>query len=181
MKHLKTINELFKSTYLSAANKLKYGHGKRSRDIIDWASKSGTNVTFDRIYPHQFIFDDSQEGEYYSIVSYDYKQVNEGNRTNMWYLHFNIHMKSNWGNEQSLTLRFRIISTDTHHVDSNRLEFEVSHHDKLESKDPMVARTNARHLIRFFKECWEDDLGKGDYKNYEIKNLNINKLYKSGE
>jgi hypothetical protein len=90
-------------------------------------------------------------------------------------------MKSNWGNDKSLTLRFRIISTDTHQVDSNRLEFEVSYNDKLESKDPMMARKNALHLIRFFKECWEDDLSKDDYKNYEIKDLNINSLYKSGK
>jgi hypothetical protein len=181
MKHLKTINELLKSTYLSAANKLKYSHGKRSKEIIDWASKKGTNKTFDRIYPYQFIFDNSQEGEYYSIVSYDYKQVNEGNRMTMWYLHFNIHMKSNWGNDKSLTLRFRIISTDTHRVDSNSLDFSISSSDKLENKDPKVARKNALYLIRFFKECWEDDLSKDDYKNYEIKNLNINSLYKSGE
>ena len=39
MKHLKTINELFKSTYLSAADKLKDRHKGRAEELIKHAAK----------------------------------------------------------------------------------------------------------------------------------------------
>jgi hypothetical protein len=179
MKYLKNINELLRSTYLSAANKLEHDHVERSKELINWASENGENLTFDKIYYHQFIFNGSNEGEYYSIVNYDYKEVNESNRSTTLYLYFNIHMKSNWGNTKEITLRFKIILKNTYAVDSNKLRLEINRNDMIRNSDPKVARKNALHIFRFFNECWEDDLSKNDYKGYELQDLSVNRLYKS--
>lgn len=169
MKHIKTINELLKSTYLSAARQLGNKHGKRSKELIDWAAKSGQDVTQDRIYPHRFLFDGSFEGEYYFITSYSL--ISETETSNK-FLRFNIHMNSNWGSKEDFTLIFRILEV------SKKLEFYYKS-DSFENKDSKIGRQNANHIMKFFKECWEDDLSQGDYNGFEIKGLSVNRLYKS--
>jgi hypothetical protein len=168
VKHIKTINELLKSTYLSAARELGHKHGKRSKELIDWAAKGGQDVTQDRIYPHRFLFDGSFKDEYYFITSYSLKIETETLRK---LLRFNIHMNSNWGNKKDFTLVFKILTTD-------RLDFYYKS-DIFENKDSKIGRQNANQILKFFKECWEDDLSQGDYNGFEIKGLSVNKLYKS--
>jgi len=175
MKHIKTINELLKSTYLSAARELSNKHGKRSKELIDWAAKGGQDVTQDRIYPHRFLFDGSFKDEYYFITSYS---LVIGTETSNKFLRFNIHMDSNWGNKEVFTLVFKILTTDRYNIDKNRLEFYFKSHS-FENKDSKIGRQNANQILKFFKECWEDDLSQGDYNGFEIKGLSVNKLYKS--
>ena len=172
MKHIKTINELFKSTYLSAARQLGNKHGKRSKELIDWGAKSGQDVTQDRIYPHRFLFSGSFEGEYYSITSYSSKVDTKSPSSTLKLLYFNINMDSNWGNKEDFTLIFRILQ------ESKKLQFYYKS-DSFENMDSKIGRQNANHIMKFFKECWEDDLSQGDYKGFEVTELSVNKLYKS--
>ena len=172
MKHIKTINELLKSTYLSAAQQLRNKHGKRSKELIDWAAKSGQDVTQDRIYPHRFLFDGSFEGEYYFITSYSSKVDTQTPSSTLKVLYFNINMSSNWGSKEDFTLIFRILEV------SKKLEFYYKS-DSFENKDSKIGRQNANHIMKFFKECWEDDLSQGDYQGFEVTGLSANKLYKS--
>ena len=80
MDHIKTFNELLKSTYLSASNKLRSNHSKRASDLIDHALKHGKDVTsHDRIYPHRFLYDRTHEGEYFFITGYSKEEVREKN------------------------------------------------------------------------------------------------------
>ena len=170
MKHIKTINELFKSTYLSAARQLGNKHGKRSKELIDWGAKSGQDVPQDRIYPHRFLFSGSLEGEYYSITSYSSKVDTPSSTLKL--LYFNIHMDSNWGSKEDFTLIFRILE------ESKKLQFYYKS-DFFENTDSKIGRQNANQILKFFKECWEDDLSQGDYKGFEVTELSVNKLYKS--
>jgi hypothetical protein len=58
MKHIKHINELLRSTLLSASDKSRsYGQKVKSQRFIKHAVESGENVPVDRIFPHAFIFD----------------------------------------------------------------------------------------------------------------------------
>lgn len=60
MKHLKKIDELYKSTYKSAADKLKHRHPTRSKNIMDYAEESGeselSKSEIERQWPHKFEF-----------------------------------------------------------------------------------------------------------------------------
>jgi hypothetical protein len=178
MKHIKTLNELLKSTYLSAARGLGQTHGKRSKELIDWATKSGQDVEQDRIYPHRFLFDESFENEYYFITGYS-SSVESSGSSGERFLKFNIHMNSNWDKKTDFTLIFKILTTEKYRIDKNRLDFYPHRSTSFNNEDSKIARQNANHLLKFFKECWEDDLSKVDYKGFEIKGLSVNKLYKS--
>jgi hypothetical protein len=87
-------------------------------------------------------------------------------------------MDSNWGNKEDFTLVFKILTTDRYNIDKNRLEFYYKSYS-FENKDSKIGRQNANQILKFFKECWEDDLSQGDYNGFEIKGLSVNKLYKS--
>ena len=69
MKYLKTLNELFKSTYLSASNKIKSRHKSRAEKLIKHAAEMGKDTPHERIWHHRFIFPESLENEFYSIQS----------------------------------------------------------------------------------------------------------------
>jgi hypothetical protein len=61
MKQIMTF-ELYKSTYMSAADKLEQGHKKRSEELKKHAVERGISAFtskegFDRIYPHPFVFE----------------------------------------------------------------------------------------------------------------------------
>lgn len=167
MKHLITLNELLKSTYLSAADKLYVDHEGRSKNLIAHASKSGTDLKQDRIYPHKFIFDGGLENEYFFITEYSYS---EETLRQMNYLDFEVDLKSNWGNLKKFTMSFRIMGTN--------LGFQGQ--TKFTNKNAKIARSNANHMLRFFKECWEDEISV-EYPDYEISGLSANALYKSGK
>lgn len=60
MKHLLKLDELYKSTYKSAADKLKYRHKKRSEEIMRWAEERGKSELqkkhIEREHPYSFSF-----------------------------------------------------------------------------------------------------------------------------
>ena len=59
MKHIKKIDELFKSTLLSAHDKLKELHPTRASKLKNWADEKGesefSKPDIDRIYPYKFV------------------------------------------------------------------------------------------------------------------------------
>ena len=69
MKHILSINELYKSTYISAANKMGGRHGSRKSDLIKHADLKGINEPIDREFHHRFIFDkiDFPSDFYYGV------------------------------------------------------------------------------------------------------------------
>lgn len=78
MKYLKKINELYKSTYMSAADKLDYsgkGHSYRADKIREYGKEKGLPQSVDRISAHRFSirfnrtdYMDQHDNEYYSLV-----------------------------------------------------------------------------------------------------------------
>ena len=58
MKHIKHINELLKSTLLSASDKARsYEQKAKGQRFLKHSIESGENVSVDRIFPHAFTFD----------------------------------------------------------------------------------------------------------------------------
>ena len=172
MKHLMKINELFKSTYLSASKELGSRHQPRVDKLISWAGKRGEDNKQERVYSHRFIFDGSYENEYFFITSISHsidKRV----------LSVSFGMKSNWDRDKRIYLNFDILNPGTHRVEESYLRLASS--DIFENKDVVAGRKNANHLLRCFNEYWRDELSGEDqeFEDYTIKGFSVNRLYKT--
>jgi len=110
MKHIKKLNELFKSTYKSASDQLKTLHPTRSAEIMKHADTRGesefTKFEIDRDFPHPFEFNnvDLQDVKEYllgkfSIIDGEQKY---GFRTG--YAGVVVHMLNDWG--QKVIIQF---------------------------------------------------------------------------
>lgn len=175
MKHLKTINELLKSTYKDAASKLGHYHKKSADDLIKWASEKGQDVTQERIYPHRFIFDSGYENEYFFIVEAKHEEIKEDPRVST-IVRIRVKLKSNWNEEKFFDIKFRKFTIDKYNIPKSRLVYYET--QRFENKDPKVARQNANHMLKFIHEYIEDELSL-DYPDYEIKRVNVHDLYRS--
>ena len=118
MKHLKHINELLKSTLVSAADKAyKYGHHKRYNRFLNHADKKGENVPVDKIFPHAFSFENVKNSNFTEFVSphtedsnppyfyiTDWKFTNDSIIKGNYSVDFKVMLKSNYGRELFIDL-----------------------------------------------------------------------------
>lgn len=171
MKHLQSIDELLKSTYLSASRGLDRHHSKRSKEMKSYAAEKGEDVKVERIYPYKFILE-KLPNEYFFITSVSHEELDKDKK-----LKISVNLQSNWGQNESLNLYFTNYNPARYRVEECYFRFE-SDYPIFTNSDVVVARKNANHLLKFFKQYWEDELSK-DYPDYTIKNLTVNNLYKS--
>ena len=113
MKHLKSINELLKSTLVSASAKAsEYGQRVKSDKFLKHADEKGENVPVDRIFPHAFTFDyvtdssfryyvkpytDGSNPPYFYITDWKMKSDSISNNRKNYNVHFDVIFKSNYG------------------------------------------------------------------------------------
>ena len=175
MRYLKTLNELFKSTYKSASDKLGGAfHSKRKEDLLKHAAKVGTDVptSKSRLWSFRFILHDSSlEGEFYSIVNveYSYDGSNKHDIT--------IVLESNYRNLKKIPLTFYGRDTD----------IRYSYNYRFQNEDSKVARKNAFELRKFFLEYLEGNIARDEkvidppanLANAELQNFTVNNLYRS--
>jgi hypothetical protein len=188
MKYLKTLNELFKSTYLSASNKIKSRHKSRAEKLIKHAAEMGKDTPHERIWHHRFIFpefsnydDRSLENEFYSIQS-----IEEDARD-----HFSLlitNFVSNYGRKWKMVLHF-----DFYVPKSVKVDFPLWRHCQTSKdenfyfsyvpsqgfvhEDSKIARKNALEFYNFFLEYWEDELSE-KYDDFILDNFTVNNLYR---
>jgi hypothetical protein len=183
MKYLKHINELYKKTYSSAADKLKEKHPSRSAQLDKWAEEKGNPEMIDKDFYHPFTFisnptisdmkdDKMWRGKFYIKGSED--------KPSGWaqgYRGFNVFMTSEYGMELNLQCAYSI-------YDQNYFAMKLSW-DKYNR--PNFTFDNRKDALEFRKYLVEDlskDLGLEDYlvqvkdgKEIPADRLSINKLY----
>ena len=179
MKHLKTINELFKSTYLSASNKIKRRHKSRAEELIKHAAKMGKDTPHERVWPFRFIFPDSLENEFYSIKSVE--QIDRGN-----FCLITTHFVSNYGSKKQMVHRFDLVVPKSMKGNQMYKNCEISNDenfyfryepgDAFTHEDTKIARKNALEFYKFFLEYWEDELSE-EYDEFTLDNFTVNNLY----
>lgn len=189
MKYIRTINELYKSTYDSAARQLGYDHKEKQKRMISHAAQYGEDVKHDRIYPHRFTFgENSRPNEYFFIVDYDKdNSVKIDKRVENGRFGFDVKLMSNWGHEKKFSVCFHIHSRsrDKIVITSYQDRYQKFFYETKKPVNPFsnetekIAETNARHMVKFIKEVIEDykedfiDLIVNaygtDYRNAEIK------------
>jgi hypothetical protein len=180
MKYLKTLNELFKSTYLSASDKIKSRHKSRAEKLIKHAAEMGKDTPHERLWPFRFIFPESLENEFYSIQS-----VEEDGRN-----HFSlviINFVSNYGKSRRMVHRFDFYVPKPakeyplyRNCDTSKDEnfyFSYVPSDGFVHEVPKIARKNALELYNFFLEYWEDELSE-KYDDFILDNFTVNNLYR---
>jgi hypothetical protein len=169
MKYLKTLNELFKSTYKSAADKLGNYHPKRKEELMKHATELGTNMPTSkpRLWPFRFTFKISQDGEFFSII--DVKPDYDGSRVN-----FEIILESNWGKQVKIPLVFYI------QKEGNVLRY--SYDFRFDNNDYREARLNAMELRKFFIDYLEGNVDLEPPANLlgaSLEGFEVNNLFKS--
>ena len=184
MKHLKTINELFKSTYLSASNKIKRRHKSRAEELIKHAAKMGKDTPHERVWPFRFIFPNSLENEFYSIQSVEKRMAGH-------FCLITTHFVSNYGNKKEMGHRFdfyvpKFVKSPLSPVNQMYRNCEISKDenfyfrydpgDGFTHDDKKIARKNALEFYKFFLEYWEDELSE-EYPNFILDNFTVNNLY----
>jgi len=111
MKHIKHINELLRSTLVSASNKARsYEQKAKSGRFIKHAVEKGENVPVDRIFPHAFTFNHvtdvrfsdyvqpyipGTEPPYFYITDWEIKH--DGLKNKAYVVMFSVELKSNYG------------------------------------------------------------------------------------
>lgn len=120
MKHLKRIDELYKSTYMSAARKLRNNHSKRAEELEIYGKLKGKNKKIDRIFPYKFYLANHwdrndilsrylQVNEYLFITNIDNFIYHKGGIDNEFdVIDCNVYFESNYNSKIVLFVRFAI-------------------------------------------------------------------------
>ena len=180
MKQIMTF-ELYKSTYMSAADKLEYGHKKRSEELKKHAAEKGIsafagNQGFDRIYGHPFIFENQFPhrehflGKFFITGFEDH--VYGSYRLN--YHGVKAIMQSDYGK----TIRIEFVTGPNNHF-SLDLEYpnEKTGSHIEEKNFKFQNRKDAVEFRKFIFELVEDgELEDGD-EYFNLDTMSINKLY----
>jgi hypothetical protein len=181
MKYLKTLNELFKSTYLSASDKIKSRHKSRAEELIKHAAEMGKDTPHERIWHHRFIFPESLENEFYSIQS-----VEEDGRSHFCLVITNF--VSNYGKSRRMEHQFDFYVPKSVKVNEPLYQFCETSKDEnfyfryipsdgFVHEDSKIARKNALEFYNFFLEYWEDELSE-KYDDFILDNFTVNNLYR---
>lgn len=178
MKYIRTISELYKSTYKSAADQLRTDHPKRADNIMSWATEKGDSEfkRIDRDYPHPFEFNnnnlkDVKEhflGKFYIVdieETHGYREGAQG---------FFIKMISEWNNHVYIEL----VINEENFFSYMKIQF-----GKPESRGLQFRRDfkfdNRKDALQFRKYLIE----LYDHKDFDFlvdpRNLSINKFYTS--
>jgi len=170
MKYLLRIDELYKSTYRRASDKLRGKHKKRSDEIIKWAEERGESELkkpdVEREYPYPFLFnnkslEDAKHNFLGKFYITNYKSGPYGSNPHARILE--IDMIGDWGQKVSIKLTIFYPSYAI-------LRMSISYGDKYE-RDFLF--DNRKDAIQFRKYLIEQDK--------EAAKLKINSIYTSNE
>jgi hypothetical protein len=185
MKQIMTF-ELYKSTYMSAADKLEQGHKKRSEELKKHAAEKGISAFagkegFDRIYGHPFVFQNQfphREKFLGKFFITDFKNQLYG-RYNQSYHGIGVIMKSDYGN----TIQVDVVTCPDKEWVKMDLEYQMGNSDRTTEEKNFLFE-NRKDALEFRKavlEYVEDELY--DYEEaseyFNLKTMPINKLYKT--
>lgn len=176
MKHLLKINELFKSTYKSAADQLRSGHPTRSKNIMGHAEEKGESDLkgdhIERQWPHKFTFNneplqDIKEellGSFVIISSEKETGLREG------YEGVHIDMMNDWGQKVRL-----IISWGLNNFFKFKIYYRFDSGNYTKERDfKFNNRKDALQLRRYLIEFYDDNELK---IRKDPRDLSINSLY----
>ena len=176
MKQIMTF-ELYKSTYMSAADKLGDGHKKRAEEMRKHAAEMGISAFagsqgFDRIYGHPFVFENHSNlhhredflGKFF-ITSFE-DHVYGSYRPN--YHGVKVIMQSDYG--KKIKVELKVGPQNYFHIDLEYGPLEIQNF-KFEN------RKDAREFRKFIFELVEDgELERGD-TFFNLDTMPINKFY----
>lgn len=173
--------ELYKSTYMSAANKLEVGHKKRSGELKKHAAEQGISAFrgkegFDRIYQHPFIFENHKDckGIENFLGKFFITDFNQRGGYNAGYYGIGVVMKSDYGKTIDIELCVGI---------ENFLKMEIQYGDTGVSSGPKIRnfkfdnRKDALEFRKFIMEVCEDGEIEDGIQIFNLESMPINKLY----
>jgi hypothetical protein len=175
--------ELYKSTYMSAADKLEHGHKKRSEELKKHAAQSGISAFagkegFDRIYGHAFVLENHSKlkhredflGKFF-ITSFE-DHVYGTYRPN--YHGVKVIMQSDYGKKIKVEL---VVGPENHFNIDLEYDFDGGKKATEVSGFRFENRKDAIEFRKFIFELAEDgELERGDTW-FNLDTMPINKFY----
>ena len=172
MKHIKKIDELFKSTLMSAHDKQKTLHPTRASNLKDWAGEKGesefSKFHVDRIYPYKFVFsnisnlsDVKEEflGSFYITNIEKVPNLRDG------YFGVLVYMMNDFGQKIQIYLSF----TNTG-ISNFKIKFGTDYKREFRFED-------RRDALQFKKFLVEDGLPEVGISQSIVSNISINQLF----
>lgn len=181
MKYIKRIDELQKSTYVSAAKKLKNRHRGRSEDLIKYAREKGEPKKIDRIYPHIFKFTNKSVGRFSDELHPDenffisnIKHLGLQQFTRKTGYEYYITFESNYNNK--IMIRLVVFKDGEMFMKLNQITINDDIQIRPSDDFEFITRKDAFHFKRAICETIEDE--SPDSEELEIfKSASINQMY----
>jgi hypothetical protein len=175
MKYIKKIDELYKSTLLSAHNKLKYKHPHRANKLKKWADESGksdlSKLDIDRIFPYGFaLHDNASVNDIKNDFLSTFYIIGIESVENDSYLYITVCMMNDYGQNIKLVVKLYARDYSIH-------EFYVKWGRENERQFLFERRKDAVQFRKFILEDGLSELGMDNRKDIISKVLVINRLY----
>ena len=176
MKHIKKIDELFKSTLMSAHDKLKTLHPTRASNLKDWAGERGesefSKFNVDRIYPYKFVFSNisnlSDVKEEF-LGSFNITNIEKMPNLRNEFFGVMVYMMNDFG--QKIYIHFTFTNAE---VSNFKIRFGPDYR-----YERAFRFEDRRDALQFKKFLVEDGLSEVGISKSLVSNIGINQLYKS--
>jgi len=176
MKHIKKIDELYKSTLLRAHDALKWQHPKRAINLKKWAEEKGesefSKFDSERIWPYKFVFSNNSRladvsGDF--LGSFSIIDIEENDRVATDYFGVKVFMMNEFG--QKVLISFSC----------NYNERNMSMKIVFGNSGKIFLFENRKDALQFKKFLLEEGLEHLNMKKEIgiVSNISINKLFRT--
>ena len=181
MSRIKKVDELYKSTYISAADKLTGNHNDRANRLRDWAHEKGSPAKFDRDHPHRFYFSQYKQLHYNSDMNgyFSIVEIKRGNSSNYRsdICVYDVYFRSDYNKKIKIIV---LLDSDPTWVEL-RLSLPYSKSDTEEWTSGgsflFEKRKDAIEFKKYLHESISDDEGPFKDDEINVSLININRMY----
>jgi len=179
--------ELYKSTYMSAADELEKDHKQRAEELRKHAAEKGISAFrgkegFDMIHPHAFVFSNykpltHREDLFGKFFITDFEDKVYSNNYRQGYEGVIVIMKSDYGN----TVKMELVVGPNEFLKLD-LEYGFERGQSMRAEYQNFKFNNRKDAIEFrkfiFDLCKDGEITDGE-EYFNLETLPINKLYKT--
>lgn len=180
MNSIKKVNELYKSTYLSAAKKLAGQHNDRADKLIDWGSEMGSPEKVDRDHPHRFKLSNNKISKYKSDMGGYFSIIGIKNADSSKYRSdiqaYDVFLTSDSGKKIKIVV---LLDSDPTWI---QMQFSENYDETKWTSGEIFyfeRRKDAVQFKKYLHESISDDDGPFKDDDVNVSLININRMYTS--
>ncbi len=181
MSHIKRVDELYKSTYMSAAIKLRGNHNNRADRLINWAREKGLPEKVDRDCPHKFYFSNNSVCKYRSDMEGYFSIINIKNAADTSNYRsdikaYDVFLTSDYGKKIKIIV---LLDDDPTWISMKFSEPNEKGEWMSGCEFYFERRRDAVQFKKYLHESISDDNGPFKHDEVNVSLIKINSMYKS--